>query len=69
MKDLIKALTIFEKYNKSASTHCEHDTLYICGVEPEDVSEKDIELLDKYGFFVSDESGELCFMSFNWGSC
>jgi len=36
--DLIKALTIFEAYNSEANTHCEHDTMVICGIDTEQVS-------------------------------
>ena len=56
MEDLIKALNILLKYgNPAYPTHCEHDTLYICGIEPGDVSEEDKRALDKLGFFVSEE--------------
>lgn len=69
MNDLIEALKIIAKYNLNASTHCEHDILSICGVEPEEVSNEDIILLDKYGFFVGSECGEEAFESYRWGSC
>ena len=69
MKDLIEALTILLKYgNPSSPTHCEHDTLYICGIEPKDVSEEDKKKLDKLGFFVSKEYGDEQFKSFRYGS-
>lgn len=68
MKDLIEALTIFLKYgNPRCPTHCEHDELWICGVDPADVSEEDKEKLDELGFHV-DESDD-CFKSFRYGSC
>ena len=36
MKDLIEALQIFSKYTDTGwPTHCEHDVMYICGVDPE----------------------------------
>ena len=69
MEDLIKALQILLKYgNPSYPTHCEHDVMYICGIEPSDVSDEDKKALDKLGFFVDDESGEEGFRSFKFGS-
>ena len=69
MEKLIEALQIFLKYgNPDRPTHCEHDELYICGIDPDDVSEEDKEKLETLGFFVSDSSGEECFMSFKYGS-
>ena len=66
MEDLIKALQILLKYgNPHHPTHCEHDTLMICGIDPDDVSEEDKAELDKLGFFVSDEDA---FISFRYGS-
>ena len=67
MKDLIKALQIFESYNPAAATNCSHDELAICDVDPEKVSEEHIKELDDLGFFVSEEDGY--FMSYRWGSC
>ncbi len=70
MNDLIEALQIFQKYmpeDVRCPTHCEHDTLYICCVEPDDVSLEDIDRLKGLGFFVPEE--EDCFMSFRFGSC
>jgi len=67
MEDLIKALQIFLKYkNLTWPTHCEHDTLYIIGIEKDDVSEEDIVELDRLGFFWSDS--EDVFISFKYGS-
>lgn len=67
MKDLIEALQIFLKYgNPNRPTHCEHDVLTICGIEPGEVSEEDIEKLDELGFFVNER--ECCFQSFKYGS-
>ena len=67
MKDLIEALTILLKYgNPGHPTHCEHDELTICGIDPDDVSAKDKRRLDELGFFVSDGGG--CFRSFRFGS-
>lgn len=69
MEDLIKALQIFLKYgNPKYPTHCEHDVLTICGINPIDVSEEDKAELDNLGFFISDEYGDECFQSFKFGS-
>jgi len=69
MKDLIEALTILLKYgNPSHPTHCEHDEMLICGIDPKDVSDEDKERLDKLGFFVSKEYGDEQFKSFRYGS-
>lgn len=68
MKDLIEALQIFLKYADSYNpTHCEHDTLLICDIEPSHVSKEDKERLDELGFFVSEEHSG--FISFRFGSC
>jgi hypothetical protein len=67
MKQLIEALTILLKYgDPSYPTHCEHDELTICGINPADVSKEDIKQLDKLGFFVS--KSDKCFKSFRFGS-
>ena len=68
MENLIKALQIFMKYSSpSHPFHCEHDTLYICGIDPDDVSDEDTKLLDDLGFFYSET--EESFISFRYGSC
>lgn len=42
MKDLIEALTIFQKYKDvDYPTHCEHDVLYIMAVGRDEVSAED----------------------------
>lgn len=65
MDDLIEALTIFRKYgNPRCPTHCEHDMLWVCGIDPEQVSAEDIERLDTLGFF----SDEDAFCSVRFGS-
>jgi hypothetical protein len=65
MKDLIEALTIFLKYkDEKYPTHCEHDVLYIMGVEEDEVSEEDKKRLDELGF----RFGEDCWMSYKYGS-
>lgn len=64
MKDLIKALQIFLKYdNPYAPTHCEHDTLYVM-VDPDEVSEEDKERLEELSFH---DEGEY-FISYRFGS-
>lgn len=69
MEKLIEALQIFLKYgNPDYPTHCEHDVMYIVGIDPDDVSDEDKEKLDELGFFISDESGENGFQSFRYGS-
>lgn len=65
MEYLIKALQILLKYgNPTHPTHCEHDVLYICGIEPDDVSAEDKVALDELGFFFEDGG----FRSFRFGS-
>lgn len=65
MDDLIEALTIFRKYgNPHNPTHCEHDELWVCGIDPSKVSEEDAARLDQLGFFADDEA----FRSFRFGS-
>lgn len=67
MKDLIFALQILLKYgNPDYPTHCEHDELWICGINPNDVSKDDKEKLDELGFFVSESDN--CFKSHKYGS-
>ena len=69
MKDLIRALQILAEYgNPDNPTHCEHDKLTICGIDPADVSEADVQELDDLGFFISDDYGEDAFHSFRYGS-
>lgn len=68
MEDLIKALQILLQYgNPDYPTHCEHDEMWICGIDPDDVSEADIKKLDELGFFISEEH-EKMFKSFKFGS-
>lgn len=66
---LIAALQIFRKYgNPPCPTHCEHDVMYIIGIEPDDVSKEDKVELEKLGFNEGSESGENGFYSFRYGS-
>lgn len=67
MSKLIEALQILLKYgNPDYPTHCEHDELTICGIDPSVVSIEDKAKLDELGFFVSDS--DECFKSFRYGS-
>ena len=73
MEDLIKALQILSKYgNPHYPFHCEHDTLYVWGIDPSEVSDEDKVELDRLGFFVSSDSplddGDI-FISHRFGSC
>ena len=66
MDDLIEALKIFRKYgNPRNPTYCEHDTLHICDIDPDAVSDEDKAQLDKLGFIVGSEDG---FISYRFGS-
>jgi hypothetical protein len=65
MSKLIEALQIFLKYGDPAyPTHCEHDELSICGIDPDAVSDEDKQRLDELGFIVTDDG----FKSFRYGS-
>ena len=66
MEKLIEALQIFLKYdNPIYPTYCKYEMLYVL-VDPNIVSESDLETLDRLGFFVNTE--QECFMSFKYGS-
>lgn len=79
MEDLIKALSIFLKYgNPEYPTHCEHDVLYVCGIDAEKITKEDRAELETLGFYVSiegevDENGEETeeteIYSYKYGSC
>lgn len=65
MDDLIEALTILRKYGSPRNpTHCEHDKLTVC-INPDDVSQEDVDKLELLGFHVD---GEGFFYSFRFGS-
>ena len=71
MKELIEALQILLKYGDPGyPTHCEHDVMIICGIDPRKVSDVDKAKLDELGFFVTDEYDEEAgnFTSFKYGS-
>ena len=66
MDELIEALNIFLRYaNLRNPTHCEHDELWIAGIDPGEISDEDKATLDELGFFINDEGA---FMSFRFGS-
>lgn len=68
MSDLIRALQILVKYGDPRNpTHCEHDELTICGIDPGDVSDEDKATLDELGFFVTTEWGHEVFQSGRFG--
>lgn len=66
MDDLIAALTIFRKYTDSLNpTGCDHDVLYVY-VDPLDVTDEDLEQLEKLGFFAEEDDEH--FYSYRFGS-
>ena len=69
MENLFEALKIFMKYNINNHNpfNCEHDVLYIWGVDPSEVSDEDKKRLDELGFFEDDDLEG--FSSFRYGSC
>ena len=69
MKDLIEALQILLKYgNPSYPTHCEHDILIICGIDPSIVSVEDVKRLEELGFNIGGECEDDQFSSYRYGS-
>jgi hypothetical protein len=67
MDDLIEALTIFRKYgNPAYPTHCEHDEMFVCGIDPGSVSAEDLARLEELSFTPTDADS---FSSFKFGSC
>jgi DNA-binding protein YbaB len=69
MKDLIEALTIFNKYCDNDNKHitsCEHDIFYVM-IDPKIVSEEDINRLKDLGFIESMD--DYNFYSYRYGSC
>lgn len=73
MEQLVEALRIFLKYgNPDYPTHCEHDILYIVGIDPKVVSEEDKNRLKELGFTTGSEEGSETdykqFYSFKYGS-
>jgi len=70
MDDLIEALQIFRRYtNAKWPTHCEHDVLYICGIEPDEVADDDKAKLEELGFNIGEPyGGDHGFYSDRFGS-
>ena len=70
MDDLIKALTILNKYlegyNKDYPTSCEHDALYV-QVDYTKISQEDLNELQILGFFPCEDLGNM--VSYRYGSC
>lgn len=65
MENLIRALQIFLKYkNERWPTQCEHDVLYIVGIEPKSISEADKIELESLGFIITDDE----IYSYRYGS-
>ena len=66
MKDLIAALLIFarclKKENAYAQIHCEHDVMYVCGVDMNKLSVDDVHKLYELGFIPGDGDSdyEIC---------
>ena len=65
MEDLIKALNILwpylSEYNSKWPTHCEHDILYVCGIDMDKISLEEVHELSKLGFLPGgDEDPEIC---------
>ena len=70
MNDLIKALTILNKYlegyHKDYPTSCDHDVLYI-HVDYTKISQEDLNELQILGFSPCEDLGNM--MSYKYGSC
>jgi len=65
MKDLIKALQILLKYgNPQFPFACEHEILYILGIDADKITEEDKTNLRSLGFKIED--GEI--YSYKYGS-
>jgi len=64
MKELIKALEIFDKYG-AEGTICDHDVLYV-PITQDEMSSDDIDRLNELGFIYNSDD---CFwLSHKWGS-
>ena len=70
MKELIEALTILYKYMSVETkypTQCEHEVLYVFGVDKE-MSEEDTKRLEELGFSPN-ENYDNSWKSYRFGSC
>lgn len=70
MNDLIKALTILNKYlegyHKDYPTSCDHDVLYV-HVDYTKISQEDLDELQILGFSPCEDLGNM--KSYLYGSC
>jgi len=59
MDDLIEALTILKRYQKPTynPTTCEHDCLYVVGVDISLVTTADVRRLNELGFDFDEDLG------------
>ena len=65
MKDLIKALQILLKYgNPKFPFACEHETLYIVGIDANNITEEDKIELRSLGFIINNSE----IYSYKYGS-
>lgn len=68
MKDLIEALTIFQKYRDVPyPTHCEHDVLHVVCVHERLMNPEDAARLKKLSFCWEPDSDS--WISMRFGSC
>jgi hypothetical protein len=68
LEEFLEAINILRKYKQGEWNYpfnCSHDKLSVCGVDPGDVTQEDIDKLDDLGFFVVDDY----FASYRFGSC
>ena len=65
MKELIKALEIFDKYADGNVIQCEHDVLIVNVTD--DMDSDDIDRLVELGFFYQED--DCNWQSYEWGSC
>jgi hypothetical protein len=66
--DLIEACEIFRKYaDPQFPTHCEHDVMTVCSIDPGTVSSSDKARLEELGFTISNDDDGY-FQSFRFGS-
>lgn len=67
MDKLIEALQILLHYgNERWPTHCEHDTLWIMGIDWADISKEDQEQLTELGFYYNEADDAI--QSYRFGS-
>lgn len=61
----VKAFTIFAKYepDETFTLQPAHDVIYSCGIEPDDMSDEDVETLESLGWSWDSDDLE-CWMCF-----